>query len=439
MKLSLYGRLAMALFASLALGLGMTACGGGTIGYLWVLGQEANGQTSGQIVGFKIDDFTGNLTQTARFSETTQGANPVSLVVKSGGRYVYVINQGTAPPVVNGVGGLGSAHNLSSGISVFAVGGDGSLTYEDGYTSQGYDPVWAQFDGTGTYLYVLDKYSPAYNPVDGLYDGPNIDGTGAITVFSADPGTGRLTLVQNTQTIPANGIPLTFFKVSLTPTMMLTAGSCLLTLNSNNTISPFAISSSTGQLSFTGTGTQTPVTGAVNLNSIGGNGTNVYLTDADNGGDSPYLYPFNLASNCNLTPSTGGGRQINASTDYPGTLNPVYSFIDNSGKYVYVLNQSTTTTAQGTPFSSITGWSIVQGTNGQLTPLSQGQYTTGSGPVCMVEDTSNQYMYVSNHNDGTVTGKVIDPTTGFLSDLTRGATFAATGQATCLALSGAVQ
>jgi len=38
-----------------------------------------------------------------------------------------------------------------------------------------------------------------------------------------------------------------------------------------------------------------------------------------------------------------------------------------------------------------------------------------------------------------VTRKVIDPTTGFLSDLTRGATFAATGQATCLALSGAVQ
>ncbi|WP_158820024.1 beta-propeller fold lactonase family protein [Granulicella sp. S156] len=433
MKLSLYGRLAMALFASLALGLGMTACGGGTIGYLWVLGQEAAGQTSGQIVGFKIDDFTGNLTQTARFSETTEGANPVSLVVKSGGRYVYVINQGTPP-----AGGVGTGRNTSSGISVFAVGGDGSLTYEDGYSSQGFDPVWAQFDGTGTYLYVLDKYSP-----DSITTNAGCLKTqtcnGSITVFSADAGTGRLTLVQNTQTIPANGIPLPYFEVSLTPVMMHTAGSCLLTLNSNNTISPFAISSSTGQLSFTGTGTQTPVTNAVQLNSIGGNGTNIYLTDADNGGDTPFLYPFNLATNCNLTPSTGGGRQINASTDFPGTTNPAYSFIDNSGKYVYVLNQSTTTTAQGTPFSSITGWSIVQGTNGQLTPLAQGQYTTGSGPVCMVEDTSNQYMYVSNHLDGTVTGKVIDPTTGFLSDLTRGATFAATGQATCLALSGAVE
>ena len=52
MKLSLFGRLTMALLASVALGLGMTACGGGTIGYMWVLGQEYN-----QIGGFKIDDL----------------------------------------------------------------------------------------------------------------------------------------------------------------------------------------------------------------------------------------------------------------------------------------------------------------------------------------------------------------------------------------------
>src|SRR5580698_1158464 len=160
MKLSLYGRLAMALFASLALGLGMTACGGGTIGYLWVLGQEAAGQTSGQVVGFKIDDFTGNLTQTAHFSETTEGTNPVFILKGSSGRYVYVINQGTG-------GGQGT-RATSSGIAVFAVGGDGSLTFENGYSSQGYEPVWAQLDGSGTYLYVLDKYAPdTANPTNG--------------------------------------------------------------------------------------------------------------------------------------------------------------------------------------------------------------------------------------------------------------------------------
>ena len=90
MKLSLFGRLTMALLASVALGLGMTACGGGTIGYMWVLGQQYN-----QIAGFKIDDFTGNLTTVPTSPFSTGGSVPVSIVVKTGGRFVYVINQGT--------------------------------------------------------------------------------------------------------------------------------------------------------------------------------------------------------------------------------------------------------------------------------------------------------------------------------------------------------
>jgi hypothetical protein len=89
MKLSLFGRSLMALFASLVLGLGMTACGGGTIGYMWVLGQEYN-----QIVGFKVDEYSGNLTEVPAAPFASNGSMPVSLVVKSGGRYVYVINQG---------------------------------------------------------------------------------------------------------------------------------------------------------------------------------------------------------------------------------------------------------------------------------------------------------------------------------------------------------
>jgi DNA-binding beta-propeller fold protein YncE len=89
------------------------------------------------------------------------------------------------------------------------------------------------------------------------------------------------------------------------------------------------------------------------------------------------------------------------------------------------------------PYSSISAWTLNTAT-GQLQALSGAPFTVGSGPVCMVEDTSNQYIYISNHNDGTITGKVIDPTTGLLSDLSRGATFTATGQASCLVLSGAV-
>jgi 6-phosphogluconolactonase (cycloisomerase 2 family) len=56
----------------------------------------------------------------------------------------------------------------------------------------------------------------------------------------------------------------------------------------------------------------------------------------------------------------------------------------------------------------------------------------------MVEDPSSQYVYVSNRNDGTVTGLEINSTTGELSDLTRGSTFPASGVGSCLAESGAV-
>ena len=77
---------------------------------------------------------------------------------------------------------------------------------------------------------------------------------------------------------------------------------------------------------------------------------------------------------------------------------------------------------------------------GPLTPISdpQNPYRVGNGPVCMVEDPSSQYIYTSNNNDGTVTGKFINQNTGQLSDLSRGSTFPATGLATCLAVSGNV-
>ena len=90
MKLSRIGRVSMAFVVSVAMGLGMTACGGGTIGYLWVMGTQYN-----QIAGFKIDDFTGNLTAIPTSPFGSGGTNPVSIVVKPGGRYVYVVNKGT--------------------------------------------------------------------------------------------------------------------------------------------------------------------------------------------------------------------------------------------------------------------------------------------------------------------------------------------------------
>lgn len=397
----------MAAFASAVLALGITGCGGGTIAFMWILGQQYN-----QIAGFKVDNFTGNLTQIPHQPFTSGGAVPVMLVVKPGGRYVYVLNQGTGGGLstVNGVTTV--TKSTSSNVSLFSVGGDGVLTFQQSYQSQGAVPQYLQFDSTGGYLYVLDKYSPSGN------------GNGSITVFATDGTTGRLTLVTNTQSIPSGGTAPTFFEVGASPFMMKSAGSCLFTVNSaDNSITPYSFGSA-GQLATVTTGKI--FTSAGSVTSINGNGSYIILTDPTNN----RIFPYNIGSGCALNIINGG-----ALSNFNGTSNPSYSLISNSGKYLYVLNQSTTSTTSNTPYSSVSTFLF---SNGQLTPIQGALYRSGTGPVCMVEDPTNQYLYTSDHNTGTVTGFLYRDDTGELSTLNRGSTFNATGLASCLAISGAV-
>jgi 6-phosphogluconolactonase (cycloisomerase 2 family) len=421
MKLSRIGRVSMALVVSVAMGLGMTACGGGTIGFMWVLGTQYN-----QIAGFKIDDFTGNLTAIPHSPFTSGGANPVSIVVKPGGRFIYVVNRG---------GGNGPSAGLPCGtagsISEFSVGGQGVLTFQQCFQSQGTNPVWAAHDSTGNFLYVLDQQAPppTSTPTD---PNPPAPPNGDITVFSIDPNTGRLTLVLNQQIKdPVTGLQITYFPVGETPTMLAVAGGCVLTLNTaDQTVSPYAVGTA-GQLTLTTT--QKFNSGAVRPTSIITGGSNIYITDAGapNANSPGQVLPFTVgATSCSLNTITGG-----AVANISPAANPVYSLVDSKNKFVYVANQSTTNTTN--PNSSISAFTIQ--TTGQLQELNDpgnNPYTVGAGPVCMVEDPSAQYVYTSN-GDGTVTGKSIS-TTGTLSDLRRGSTFTATGQATCLAVSGNV-
>src|ERR1035441_8176474 len=76
------------------------------------------------------------------------GANPVSIAVRTGGNFVFVVNKGT---------GKGDGN-----VAVFAVGEDGILTFQATYNTAGNTPVWAAGDGTGGYLYVLDSQAPDY-------------------------------------------------------------------------------------------------------------------------------------------------------------------------------------------------------------------------------------------------------------------------------------
>ena len=410
MKFRLFGRIALAIVASAALGLGMTACGGGTIGYIWIVGQQYN-----QIGGFKVDDYTGNLTAIPSSPFASGGTAPVSLALKPGGRYLYVLNQGSTSST--------TTIDASSGIAQYAVGGDGTLTYQQTFHGQGYVPKWIQFDASGQYLYELDAYSPSGN------------GHGAITAFSVDSTTGKLTLVTNPNVKNGNGTNTTYFEVGTTPLMMKTIGSCLYTVNSSDqTLTPYTIGGGGALAPYSSV---TFPVGSINITSINGSGSYMLLTD--NMGSTTAagrIYFYSVGSGC--TPTAIAGSPY---ANLTNTFNPSWAILDNSGKYVYVLNKSTTLTGSPqTVYSSISAFTV-SSNNSELQPITSSAsstYAVGSSPVCMVEDTSNKYIYVSNFQDSSITGKVIDTNTGALSDLSRGSTFKTVGNPGCLVLSGAV-
>ncbi len=415
MTLSRIGRISMALLVSVAMGLGMTSCGGGTVGFMWVIGSQI-GESTGQIGGFKIDNFTGNLTGTVGSPYSSGGANPVMLALKSGGRYLYVLNAGDP------------ANNVAGNIALFSVGGDGVLSYQQSYSSQGTYPVWIAIDSTGNYLFVLDQRAPDYN-ADATKGTVNLNGS--ITAFSLDPNTGRPSLITNAQVKDANGTQLTYFEVGNHPTQMRASSSCIYTLDSGDqTIFPYSLSSSNGQL--TQPTNSTLALPTANATSVNVNGNYVYVTDAGSTAGGPgFILPYTPGSNCSLSTVNTGTVNNLATASYPDqTLNTSSS----TSPFLFVLNKSTPNTnytnSSVSVFTILSTGALGPGGDPTLNP-----YAVGSGPTCMAIDPTAQYLYTSDSYSGTVTGKRISAKTGALSALDRGSSFPTVANPTCLVIS----
>jgi 6-phosphogluconolactonase (cycloisomerase 2 family) len=145
--------------------LGVTSCVQSySVGFLYVTGTVTSGTSASQssgngiISGYKIDHNTGKLTSIAGLPVSSGGANPDRAVMLSGGRFLYVLNRGT-----NAEGGseCTTADPCSnSNITQFAVGGNGILTAQETFYTQGINPFRIFADASGNYLYVLDHDSP---------------------------------------------------------------------------------------------------------------------------------------------------------------------------------------------------------------------------------------------------------------------------------------
>jgi 6-phosphogluconolactonase len=412
MKFKKSGQTFLALVVSLGLGFGLTSCANDyTVAYLYVTGGYYN-----QIAAYKIASNTGNLLAISGTPYGSGGSNPVRALVSTTGRFLYVLNEG-APKT----DGSGNTTYASANISVFSVGGDGVLAFQQSYSSQGYGSF--RFAISGSYLYVLDEYSPAAGGVTGsltneagmsCQDSSGVyHPTGDITAFSINNNTGRLSLITNAQVTNPTGGQLTYFPVGCEPIDLLVTSAYALSADTSDpvtgnkyTVFPYAVSATTVQL--TPTQNTEFVTGAQSISALSANQAKSYIYILDPLGNNIWYYT--IGSN-GLLQSVNGSPTSNSLTT---SGNPIQLTSDSRSKFLYVANAGPSSTL-GQATSDITGYTIAS--TGVLAPTAPGVFHTGSGPRCIIEDPSNQYIYTADYNSNTVTGHVLDPNSGLLTDL----------------------
>ncbi|MFZ0663231.1 MAG: beta-propeller fold lactonase family protein [Acidobacteriaceae bacterium] len=437
MKFKKSGQVALALAVSLGLSLGLTSCVNDyTVAYLYVTGAQYN-----QIGAFKISDNTGNLSTIPGSPFGSGGTNPVRAFVSTTGRYLYVLNAGA--PTTDATG---NTTYTSANISVFSVGGNGVLAPQQTYQSQGYGATRFALSQTGGFLYVMDEYAPsagtnaagdplvgAKTPVAGMscQDSSGIyHPTGDITVFSVDSNTGRLSLVTNAQLQNPLGQPLTYFPVGCEPIDFEVTGGFVLTADTSDpvtgnkfTVFPYSVNATNGQLTPT-QNTEFP-TGAESISAIGANASKTTIFILDPVGN--YIWSYSVGSGGVLSPyNTTPTLNIGSVAG-----NPVALTTDSKSQFLYVANAGPSG-GVGQANSDISAYTI--STNGSLQKNPDGPFGTGSGPQCIIEDPSNQYIYTADYNSGTVTGHVLDPRSGDLTKMRNKTTFTTVGNPTwCVA------
>jgi 6-phosphogluconolactonase (cycloisomerase 2 family) len=415
MRLMKFGKAFLMSAISAGIILGITPCVQSyTVGYLYVTGtNSAASSNNGIISGFKIDHNKGSLVPINGLPVSSGGANPGRAVLLTGGQFLYVLNRGTnseGTPDCTATDPCTGAN-----ITQFAIGGNGVLSTQETFFTQGINPIRLIADTSGSYLYVLDQIAPD-NSACTLALGAGVTSCGDITAFKIAANTGRLTLIVNAQVTSASGAPLPFFPVPASPIDFVLASSYILTVSGTATtgdaVFPYTYSSLSGQLTVNQNSAQ-PLNIA-QATAIVAAGGYVYVLDNEGTlvttGATGQILPFSVGTNGALQQQTGG-----AIPDDVTESNPVYLVLESKGKWVYVANAGNNANNTNSQ-SGITGY-VIDPTTHQLSEISGSPWGTGAGPQCMLEDPSNQFIYTANFNDSTVTGRVVDQNSGVLDNL----------------------
>jgi len=379
MKFSLTGRIVLALLVSLAVGLGITACGSSfTLGFVYAISAK---NSPGTVTAYKIDSDSGALTFTKDRSYPA-GQVPIAAVVSptfyklsgSSVQALYVVN------------------NADNTVIYYAIGSDGKLFPQQTVNTAGTFPVAAAVDNTGAFLFVVDTFAPGFSN--------SLPGPGEIDVFK----------IGSDGTIPTT--PTATVNAGLTPTGItaFTKGS------TTNVYLVQQGSASVSVFSTSGSGTLTPI-GTVPAGvqpfavAIDPRGLFVYVTDSIQNLLLGYVV------------QADGTIVAMQNSPFRTDLRPLGLVVDPRGQFLYTANFN----------ANNIGSYIIDQSTGNPTAVAMSTNTAGAGPTCVtIEPATGRFVYTSNFIDGTVTGSKLNPNTGALVTLQNSPYNTGTGDTNCV-------
>jgi 6-phosphogluconolactonase (cycloisomerase 2 family) len=398
MRLKKMGRGALASLVSVAMGLGLTACGRDyTVGYVYATTAQG---TAGLVNGYKVDYQQGYLVQLSNSPLPSGGKNPVTIVASPDHKSVYVV------------------HRDDSNVVHFLIGTDGKLYPQKTYNITGSFATDASIDAAGKFLYVTYTYQNTFLP-DGsqqqLYTPAN-PGPGGVTIFPINsdgtlnsPSTFNLgrNPVKISATSPNHFVYVidqdaetsaNLFGFSQNPANGLLTPLPGVTINPGNVVS---------------TGFETGGTPAGILADASGN--HLYITDQ----------AANAVMGYSVTSSGVPNLVASANTDSA----PAGMTIDGSGKFLYVASSGA---------GAVNGFTF--GSNGQPIPFnSAGSVQVGTGPTCLAmigapstgDPSHAVYLYASNALSSNISGTQMNAADGHLIQVQR-TPFGANALPSCL-------
>jgi 6-phosphogluconolactonase len=289
----------------------------------------------------------------------------------------------TNSPYNNGVAVISSAiapgnrflyAGTTSGIFIYAINGDGSITVQNGgnIAAQDVVPTAMQVDSTGGYL-LAAGVSTSFT-------------TQAIAIYQIDSTTGLLTAV--------TGSPLPLYTGKASTPTVLTPTAILIT--PNNSVVYVSLASLGVQILTLGSG------GALSAGSVAAIlppfPTSTSPADYGLGSDpsSKFLFvgEFNTGLRVLSIGTNGALTEVSGSPYSVGT-GPTGVILDPTGSYVYVANKGS---------NSISGFTLTAA-SGLLTPISGSPFSSGGQlPIALVNDNSKKYLGAINSGSNGSTG-----------------------------------